>query len=226
VEIDWNLYLNFFAAMMAIINPIGIWPIWSELTNDAVSKIRKRLAFLVIMTGFVVLVIFMVSGHHLLKYFSIDLQVFKVAGGLLLLNTGISMVRGTAAHLENRKEEGSTPMSIAKQRFEKIVVPLAIPVLAGPGSITTVIIFGARAESLINYIVMIVIIFISLLPLFIAFIFSSFLEKKVDRLFFSIFTRIFGIIVTAIAVQFILEGVGEVFPLLLNSGGESPLEQS
>ncbi len=221
---EWNLYLNFFAAMMAIINPIGIWPIWSELTNDTVRGIRKKVAAMVLMTAFVILILFLVSGKYLLGFFSIDLPVFKVAGGILLLITGISMIQGSATQLSNRKEDGHNSFSIARQRFEKIVVPLAIPMLAGPGSITTVILFGAQAESVVNYLVLMAVVFISLLSLFVVFVYSSFMEKHVDKIVFTIFTRIFGIIVTAIAVQFILEGLGEVFPAWLQ-GGASVLEQ-
>lgn len=220
---EWNLYMNFFAAMMAIINPIGIWPIWSELTNDAVSGIRNRVAAMVLLTAFIILVIFLVSGKYLLGFFSIDLPVFKVAGGILLLITGISMIQGSATQLSNRREDGQNSLSIARQRFEKIVVPLAIPMLAGPGSITTVVLYGAQAESVISYLVLMAVVFISLLSLFVVFVYSSFMEKHVDRIVFTIFTRIFGIIVTAIAVQFMLEGLGEVFPAWMQ-GGASVLE--
>lgn len=202
---EWNLYLNFFAAMLAIINPIGIFPIWSELTNDASNNIRKRVAFLMILTSFAILAVFLVSGKYLLQFFSIDLPVFKVAGGILLLNTGISMVKGSATRLKNRKEEGPSAYSIAKQRFRKIIVPLAIPALAGPGSITTVILFGTKADSFINFLMLGAVVFVSFLILLIVFVNARFFEKKVDGIVFSIFTRIFGIIVTAIAIQFMVE---------------------
>ncbi len=209
---EWNLYLNFFAAMLAIINPIGIFPIWSELTNDSGSNVRKRIAFLMILTSFAILVVFLVSGKYLLQFFSIDLPVFKVAGGILLLHIGISMVKGSATRLQNREEEGPTAYSLAKQRFKKIIVPLAIPALAGPGSITTVILFGTRADSFINFLMLSAVVLASFLILLIVFINAPFFEKKVDNIVFSIFTRIFGIIVTAIAIQFMVEGLGEVFP--------------
>lgn len=209
---EWNLYLNFFAAMLAIINPIGIFPIWSELTNDSGGNVRKRIAFLMVTTSFAILVVFLVSGKYLLQFFSIDLPVFKVAGGILLLHTGISMVKGSATRLQNREEEGPSAYSLAKQRFKKIIVPLAIPALAGPGSITTVILFGTRAESVINFLMLSAVILTSFLILLVVFINATFFEKKVDNIVFSIFTRIFGIIVTAIAIQFMVEGLGEVFP--------------
>lgn len=213
-----HLYLNFLAAMMAIVNPIGIWPIWSQLTNDQASAIRNRVAFLVVLTSYVILLLFLFSGRYILEFFSIDLQIFKVAGGILLLNTGISMVRGTASQLTDRKEDGTSNMSIAKQRFKKIVVPIGIPALAGPGSITTVIVFGTKASTTMDFIILPAVVFVSFLALFVVFLNSLYLERKVDDIVFTIFTRIFGIMVTAIALQFMLEGLGQVFPGLMGAG--------
>lgn len=221
---NWNLYLNFLAAMLAIVNPLGIWPIWSELTSDASNKkIRKRIALLIVTVSFLILVVFLVSGKFVLQFFSIDLPVFKVAGGILLLITGISMIQGSATQLTDREEEGDTAIAIAKQRFRKIIVPLAIPALAGPGSITTVILYGTNATTYMDYLVLAAVILVTFFILYIVFLNSSFLEKNVDNIAFTVFTRIFGIIVTAIAVQFMVEGLGEVFPNWLE--GRSVLDE-
>lgn len=220
---NWNFYLNFLAAMLAIVNPIGIWPIWSELTNDEASKIRKRVALMVIFTAYFILVIFLIGGKYLLQFFSIDLQVFKVAGGILLLYVGISMVRGSATQVRKSHIEGETTKALAKQRFREIIVPIGIPALAGPGSITTVIVFGNQAQSAIDYLFLSIVILIAFLALLLVFLSSSYLEKNVDDIVFTIFTRTFGIIVTAIAIQFIVEGLGEIFPVLMQ--GSSVLEQ-
>ena len=220
---NWNFYLNFLAAMLAIVNPIGIWPIWSELTNDEASKIRKRVALMVIFTAYFILVIFLIGGKYLLQLFSIDLQVLKVAGGILLLYVGISMVRGSATQVRKSHIEGETTKALAKQRFREIIVPIGIPALAGPGSITTVIIFGNQAQSAIDYLFLSIVILIAFLALLLVFLSSSYLEKNVDDIVFTIFTRTFGIIVTAIAIQFIVEGLGEIFPVLMQ--GSSVLEQ-
>ncbi len=215
---NWDYYLNFFAAMLAIVNPIGIWPVWSDLTNDAVSSIRHRIAFLLILSAVMILSVFLVSGKLLLQFFSINLQVFKIAGGILLLYTGIAMVQGSASQLTDRDEDGETNMSIAKQRFKKVFVPLGIPALAGPGSITTVVLFGTKASSAIDYVVLVGVIVVTFSVLFFVFLASPLLEKKVDTLVFTVFTRVFGIIVTAIAIQFMVEGLGEVFPNWLEGG--------
>jgi multiple antibiotic resistance protein len=209
---NWDLYINFLAAMIAILNPMSIWPMWSELTNDELPNVRKRIAFMVIGTAYIILIIFLGTGQYLLRFFSIDLEVFKIAGGILLLYTGLSMVKGRATKLEDREEDGDTYFSIAKQRFRKILFPMGIPMLAGPGSITTVVLYGSRSVTLTDLAFMSLVVLIPLGLLTIAFIKSSFLERNVDDIIFTVFTRIFGIIVAAIAIQFIVEGLGEVFP--------------
>jgi multiple antibiotic resistance protein len=214
---DWNLYLNFFAAMFAIINPIGIWPLWSEMTDDVKrKKVRRDIALLIIISSLLILMVFFFSGRYLLDFFSIDIPVFRIAGGVLLLLTGISMIEGSATKLTERDEQGENELDLAKQRFKKIVVPLLIPALAGPGSITTVILYGAYASTWQDYLVLSGIIVITFIVLMIVFESSYFLEKKVDHIIFNVFTRVFGIIVTAIAVQFIVEGLGQVFPAWIN----------
>ena len=218
---NWNLYLNFFAAMFAIINPVGIWPVWSELTDDIKrKKVRKDIAVLVILTASVILLVFLLAGKYLLDFFSIDVPVFKIAGGILLLITGLSMVKGSATHLTDRHEDGTSDMDLAKKRFRKILVPLAIPFLAGPGSITTVILYGTKAANFIDFMILSGILLFALFILWIVFTNSEFLEKHVDDIVFTVFTRIFGVIVAAIAVQFIAEGLGDIFPAWLQGASQ------
>lgn len=220
---NWDLYINFLVAMVAIINPLGIWPMWSELTNDASPRVRKRIAFLITGTTYIILIFFLIVGKYMLKFFAIDMEVFKIAGGILLLFTGLSMLQGDATQLKDRMEKGDTDFSLAKQRFRKILVPIGIPMLAGPGSITTVILYGSLSGSFMDYASMSIIVMLSFAVLLVLFLKSSFLEKNVDNIVFVVFTRIFGIIVTAIAVQFMVEGLGEVFPSWME--GHSALEK-
>lgn len=222
---NWNLYINFFAAMLAIVNPVGIWPLWSSMTKDYGPKrqVRRKIAWLVTITSFAVLVVFLVSGKYLLQFFSIDLEVFKIAGGVLLLYTGISMVQGTATQIQVEEEESGSFMEKAKQRFRKILVPLVIPALAGPGSITTVVLYSTNAESFVDYAALAGVLLIAFFVLYAVFTHSSLLENKVDDIVFTVFTRVFGIIVTAIAIQFVVEGLGEIFPNWLE--GASALEE-
>lgn len=86
---SWDLVNNFILAMVAILNPVGIIPVWRGLTGDENKKVQKRNAFLVTLTGLIILLIFLIVGKQLLILFSIELLSFQVAGGILLLLTGI-----------------------------------------------------------------------------------------------------------------------------------------
>ncbi|MFC4874187.1 MarC family protein [Negadavirga shengliensis] len=222
---DWNLNLNFLAAMLAMVNPIGLIPIWYELTGDSSPNIRKRVALMVTGTAFLILLLFLNLGEYILDFFSIDIEVFKIAGGFLLMLTAVSMIQGTATKLKEIHEEGNTDLELAKRRFEKVLVPLSIPMLAGPGALTTVLLYSFRASDVVTYASLSGILFLSYFLLFIVFGFSYLVEKKVDDIVFVGFTRIFGLIVAAIAVQFIIEGLGEVFPHWMEGGSAIDMEE-
>ncbi|MFW5793342.1 MAG: MarC family protein [Bacteroidota bacterium] len=208
---NWNLYLNFLAAMMAIMNPLGLIPLWSELTNDLTKSGRRELARLLIATAAIILVTFMIFGKTILTFFSIELPVFQMAGGILLLFTGLSMVNGKIFQIESRKLEAKDPHQLVRTRFREILVPLAIPMMSGPGSITTVLLFGNRLSSPLDYFVLSLILLVILAIVLFVFVFSVKIEKLIDPIFFNVLTRLFGIIVVAISLQFIVEGIIKVF---------------
>ena len=163
-------------------------------------------------------------SKFILNFFSIDVIVFKVAGGILLLITGIRMVDGSNTQLSDKDDGEGTPFQLAKARFRKIMVPMAIPTIVGPGSLTTVILFGSGLSGFMDYGVLSIVLIVSLLILFIILAVAPWLEEKVDPIVFTAITRLFGIIVTAIALQFILEGLGDAFPNWLNES--SPVEDA
>ncbi|MFW5830880.1 MAG: MarC family protein [Prolixibacteraceae bacterium] len=211
---NWDLYLNFLAAMFAIVNPVALLPFWSQLTDDLEKKVRRNTAYLTISTSFFILLVFLISGKHILSFFSINLSVFKIAGGILLLFAGLAMVNAKNEELKHKSKSVGKSFHAAKLRFKEIIVPMAIPMLSGPGSITTVVLYGNKTSSLWDFIFLSVVLLLTMAFLMTIFVFSEFLEKKVDPLVFNILIRLFGIIVVAIAIQFIVTGIGEVFPIL------------
>ncbi len=208
---NWDFYLGFLITMLSIINPVGIVPMWSELTGDMNKKARKHTAFLLVLTAISILFVFLVAGRPLLDFFSIELPVFRVAGGILLLRAGLAMVSGFGEKSIHQDEENKDIGAIAINRYKKILVPMAIPRLAGPGSIATVILFSSEAV-VIDYFVLAIVIVLVMTLLFFTFVKSHWMEKRVDRLIFTVLTKLFGIILAAIAFQFMVEGIGEVFP--------------
>ena len=212
----WELYLNYLLAMLALLNPISRVPFWKEMTGDKDNSTRRKIAFFVTISGFIVLLVFLFTGQPLLKFFSVDLSVFKIAGGILLLISGISMIEGRMTQLEDKEEEGSS-RQVAIQRFKKVIVPLTVPMIAGPGSITTAVLYGSKAEEWVDYAMLGGMTFVMMVLLYTTFTISGIAERRINELVFVVLTRIFGIIVTAIGVQFMVEGLGEIFPAWLDS---------
>lgn len=209
---DLNLYLNFAVAMLAIVNPLGLIPLWSELSGDMERSSRRKLADWIIVTSLLILLIFLMFGGHILTLFSIDLSVFQIAGGILLLSTGLSMVNGKIFQIENQKQRAEDSYQLVKTRFRDILVPLAIPMLSGPGSLTTVVLYGHRISGTVDYFVISAILSVIMIILLLVFYFSEKIERSIDPIIFNILTRLFGIMVVAVSIQFMVEGLGGVFP--------------
>ena len=220
----WGLIINFSLALIAILNPIGKIPIWEELTGDESKSVRDRIALLITLSSAVVLIIFLIGGKFILNIFQINLASFQIAGGILLLLTGISMVNGKAVRFEKNNEDGETPFQLAKQRFRNVAVPLMVPILAGPGSITTVMIYSFRANQWLDYLALAAVLTLMMIIIFFVFFISPRFEKKMDEIIFIVATRMFGLILAAIAIQFIVEGLGQVFPSWIE--GHSVIENA
>lgn len=212
---NWNHYLNFLAAMLAIVNPIAILPFWSQLTDDLNSQSRRKTALWVVGTSFLILLVFLFGGKYILNFFSISIPVFRIAGGIMLLFAGLAMIDGRGMHNEHKSNPDGNPKVAAKLRFREIVVPMAIPLLSGPGSITTVMLFGNKTLSVWDFIFFTLVLLLVMGTLLMVFVFSERIERKVDALVFNVMARLLGILVVAIAVQFIVKGIGESFPALM-----------
>lgn len=219
----WDLYLNFLVAVLALVNPVSRLPFWRELTGDLHVNIRTKTAFYIVLSGLVILLVFLLTGKPILNFFSIDLRVFKLAGGILLLISGIHMINGQMSSIKSKDEKGSD-QERALQRFQKVIVPMAVPLLAGPGSITTVILFGSKAVKFLDYVVLSSILVVNMAVIYFFFTYSDFAEKRINGTIYTVLTRILGIIVTAIGVQFIIEGISDIFPTLDIADGVKKLE--
>lgn len=220
----WNLMINFSIALFAILNPIGKVPVWTELTGDETEAVRRRIALLTIITTAGILLPFLLVGKQVLVLFNIHLAAFRIGGGILVLLTAISMVKGTIIQFDRSDDEGDSVKEIARTRFRRILVPLAIPMLAGPGTITTVMVYGVKATSIVEYAGLSIVLATALLLVFVVLLLAHWLEKRSDTLIFEVITRIFGLLLAGIAIQLILEGLGEAFPAWLQ--GASDLQNS
>ncbi|NLX07321.1 MAG: MarC family protein [Phycisphaerae bacterium] len=216
----WTFAINFFVALLAIVNPLSKIPVWFQAADFEQRKVRWTLALLIIATGTAILLIFLLGGQPMLDAFGIDLPSFRIGGGIVILIVGINMLYGRLIFIdpETQDKEGSAYQQ-AKVRFREVVVPLSIPMIAGPGSISTVIIYGSNAQTWLDQAMLVVglgvVMFITLLTLLFAHPIYQMLGETIPR----VLTRVYGLILAAVAAQLITEGLSEVFPAWTHVAG-------
>ncbi|MGW8194325.1 MAG: MarC family protein [Desulforhopalus sp.] len=213
MQIDWELLANFTVAMLAIVNPLEKIPLWVAASQSEQRRFQWLLASLVVVTCSCILLFFLWFGQLLLFQLKIDLASFKIGGGLILLQFGFSMMKGTAIKIrKDVKLDSASTRDKVLQRYQQIFVPIGVPVIAGPGAITTVIIYGQQSDSLLNSLLLGGVILFVLLILFLTLLGGTAIHNVTGDLPLDLISRIFGMILIAISIQFMVEGLTNVFP--------------
>lgn len=218
--------LSFGTTLFALLNPLGMLPIFIAYTSKQRKGVEHWLALFLSLTVFFLLILFLVTGAALLKFFGVSIDSFQIAGGILLLIIGIDIVQGnvTKAVKDVVSQDQASDLQQAKSVFRKIVIPLAMPLLVGPGVIANVILHASQAEAtqqdstLLGYAVMIGIV--SLIT-FVIFLSAKWLQRVLGDVGLSILTRILGLLVASIGVSFVVNGfsgiiVNSIAPEVLN----------
>jgi multiple antibiotic resistance protein len=213
MNIDWELISNFLIALLAIVNPIEKIPLWVEATRGGESKFRWLLAALILLSSAAILFLFLWFGRQLLFHLKIELASFKIGGGLILLQFGFSMMKGTALDIRPKKEIAAANLKDrVLDRYQQVFIPIGVPVIAGPGAITTVIIYGYQSTSLLTSLCLSLSILAILGILYLTLLSGPFIQRVTGDLPLNLISRVFGLILIAISVQFMVEGLVEVFP--------------
>lgn len=201
--------LRTLIALLAILNPIGAVPIFIALTNDESPAQRLQTAKMAARAVAVVLLISAFLGEYILRFFGISIAAFQVAGGMILMLLALNMLQaksgGRYKHTPEEAAEGMQKEAVA-------VVPLAIPLLAGPGTMVTVIIAHNRSNTWLAGGLLVVDILIISLVAYAALRLAEPLSRRMGVTGINISTRIFGLILAAIAVTFLANGLSTLFP--------------
>jgi MarC family membrane protein len=197
-------YLEVLVSLIAISVPFAVTPVFLSLTSNFDPKRRRQNANSAALTVFITGVVAIYVGERLFHLFSIGIPSFEVAGGLLILLTGLAMVRDGPGTTKGEASDHDVG-----------VVPIGIPLLCGPGLISTILIQSHEFESQIDNLILsgcvLILAFVAWLCLVGADRISRFLgETGID-----ILTRIFGLILSALAVEFIVAGLAGLFPKIL-----------
>lgn len=206
----WPEIIKQFMEIFAIVDPIGAAIFFIAYTRQLDDAARRRTAFVASFSMGVALIVAALFGERLLWFLGISLYSFMVGGGILLLLTAIAMLRAHSPMFRHTPEE----MREAEESESVGVVPLAIPLLAGPGAITAVIIAAHSAPSTAEYGMLLVTIVTVALITLATFLGARTLAGLLGKTGVNIFTRLLGLFLAAVAVEIIADGIKGLFPAM------------
>jgi multiple antibiotic resistance protein len=205
--LDWSEYGKLLIALWALVHPIGAVPIFLSLTDKRPAE-RRHTGLVAAAAVGVILIACVFVGQALLLAFGIHIPSFRVAGGLLILIAALTMI-----HMQDRETpETSADAQDAMTSDSVAVVPLATPILAGPGAISTVIVYAHKSASLHHYLLICAIIVLVALSTFVVLRLAVVIASLIGPTGMRIFAQIMGLLIAAIAVEFITQGLAAIFP--------------
>jgi multiple antibiotic resistance protein len=205
---DWKTSAQIATALFVIADPVAAIPIFITLTSGNSAAERKRIASVTALTVATVLVSSIFLGQPLLRLFGISIASFRVGGGILILLMAIAMLNARVSRTHSTPEE----VQEGSEKDDPAVVPLGVPLLAGPGTISTIVIYAHQAKDLYDT------IFLVLAGLFVAFTvlialrLADPLRELLGRTGINIVSRLLGLVLAAVAVEFIAGGLVQLMP--------------
>lgn len=211
-DISLSEFLKTFIALLVIINPPAVIPAYLSLTNGMPDKALKRVYGMASKGVFVVLAVSALAGQLILKTFGISLESFQVGGGILLAIIAYRMMNADDSQHSQTKEEETE--SIAKGESISIV-PLTIPLLTGPGSMSVCIITASKYHSFLGYVYIILSAAIIALITYYTFKSAPKIKSKMGTTGMNVMTKVFSLLLMALAIELISSGLSELFPGLV-----------
>lgn len=192
-----------FFTMFVIIDPIGLAPLFVALTQGADSAHRRAVALRAVGVAFLVLILFALLGEAVLGFAGISMSAFKIAGGVLLFLTALDMLFERRAARRGHQAQSSE----ADTAEDPSVFPLATPLIAGPGSIASIILLTGEAPDTIAFLAVIGVLISVLTLVLIFFLAGGMLERFLGATGINVVTRLLGMLLAALSVQFVIDGL-------------------
>ncbi len=203
-------YVKIFVAMMVIVNPLGIIPVFVAMTPFQSRAERMKTARIAAITVAIVLVVSAVLGERVLDVFGISIASFKVGGAILVMTTALAMMQAMPSPDKQTPEEAEE----AVDKASIAVVPLAIPLLAGPGAMSTIIIYASERKTLVHILAVCGAALGVALVTWFALRIASQVGQRMSKTTVNIATRIMGLLLAALAVEIFAGGIVELIPAL------------
>ncbi len=199
-------YIKIFVALMVLVNPVEGLPIFITNTRDLSREQKIAIAKKTSIAVFIILIISLFLGRYLLELFGIGIPSFSVAGGIIIFLIAVNMVIGTSSG------EKAIPNDPNQDQGDIAVVPLATPLLAGPGAISSMIVYGSRNNGLWEDVVLSIIVVLVAGAVWFALSAATRLDKTLNATGIKVLTKISGLLVAAIAIELIVTGLKQMIP--------------
>ena len=208
-------FVRFAAALFAILNLFGNTAIFLSITAERSSAERHRIALLTTAAVLITLLVAAAIGDQILALFGISIGSFRLAGGVIVLLIGLSMLQARQSGVHHSAAEEAE----GQQKDNPAIFPLAIPMIAGPGAIATVILYAQHARGVGGALTIGIVIVLMCGALFLALRAADRLSSLLGPTGMNVLTRLMGMILAAIAVEMMAGGLGELFPQLRVAAG-------
>jgi multiple antibiotic resistance protein len=199
-----ELFISAFITLFVVIDPPGCAPIYASITTDASAHQRKAMALRAVGIAAAILLLFALYGKQLLGILGVNLNSFRIAGGIMLFMIALDMVFEKRTQ---RREDRAQKIIDTPEIEDVSVFPMAMPMIAGPGSITTVMLLMARADGTPERLVVLAAVAANLVLMLGALVAAgpimALLGKKIE----AVITRLLGVLLAALAVQFVIDGI-------------------
>jgi multiple antibiotic resistance protein len=203
-----TLFISAFVTLFVVIDPPGCAPIYASMTTSASAAQRRSMALRSVLIATGILVVFALWGKQVLGVLGIDLNSFRIAGGIMLFLIAMDMVFEKRTQ---RREDRAQKVTETSEIEDISVFPMAMPMIAGPGSIATVMLLMARADGLSQRLAVIGALAAVLLLMLGALLAAGPLMKLLGKKIEAVITRLLGVLLAALAVQFVIDGLKASF---------------
>jgi multiple antibiotic resistance protein len=206
----FTLSLVAFSAVFFVVDPLAVLPVFLAITASETPAQKRATALRAAITCGITLTVFAAAGSLIFRFFGITLGAFKIAGGVLLFLVALDMMQARPSRTRSTPEEekeGAAKADVA-------IIPLAIPLLSGPGSIATVMVLMSRHSQAVYAIPVFVAIVLTAIITWIMLRGAEWMERRLSKTFMNVVTRVMGLILAAVAVEFVINGIKDVLPTL------------
>ena len=200
--------------LLAIVNPLAIVPFFIHYTQDFSDEQRRRTILVASFSAFVVIATSALLGLQILDFFSISLASFQVGGGMLLLISSMNMLNAQPAEAKPQTNEMEDGAAKAARGASIAVVPLTIPLLTGPATMSTVVIYAEKAKTALQLSMLVGYGIVIALATAICFSLAEPIARVLGKTGINVMTRLMGLILAALSVEVMADGLGKLFPIL------------